>query len=617
MSESLKYEQSMYRNEVFSFIPFSICVALILILAYIFGLAPIKKYELADSDCYLHLLRVENLHKGGYWYDPVITRINPPYGQTSHWTRPFDVLLLAGTLPLTLFTDFKSALFWWGVMISPVLLIATLIALQWSVRPVLSSSKDGPFFACFIFVFQIATLNCYQPGRPDHHSLLAFLFVLSIGLTFRIILQPISIRLCYLAGAISGLAMWVSVESLLSTSIIMGMLGLFWILENGDFLRKSLRYSVGLFISLGLALVLERAWMNLFVEEYDRLSIVHFSVFGFIAILWACLYVLDRHTQLFCKLTNRLLSILVFAAVLALLIFVSFPKFYKGPLVDVDPRLIPIMLNKITELQPLISGSGSLVMPVQLLGYAVICFPFLFFLLLWRRHDAKWKSWLFITLSSIVFILISLKQVRWSIYLQILLIIPTAGILVLLRQRGPKVGFLKTLKNVLLVLIFSLGFLLIGLLADVIFKRGDTEKNRQEISLLRICDYLTKVDKWNGQDLLILTHADFGAEIIYRTKYKVLSTTNHRTGEGFWDTYEIMTADTDEQALEIIKKRGINLILLCPESTESVFYFKSGQKSIFYKRLLNGTIPKWLRKVELPSDLSSSFLLFENIDKKN
>jgi hypothetical protein len=75
-----------------------------------------------------------------------------------------------------------------------------------------------------------------------------------------------------------------------------------------------------------------------------------------------------------------------------------------------------------------------------------------------------------------------------------------------------------------------------------------------------------------------------------------------------------MTADTDEKALEIIKKRGIDLILLCPKSRESIFYSKPEQTSTFYKRLCDNMIPSWLRKVELPSDLSSSFLLFETIE---
>jgi hypothetical protein len=75
-----------------------------------------------------------------------------------------------------------------------------------------------------------------------------------------------------------------------------------------------------------------------------------------------------------------------------------------------------------------------------------------------------------------------------------------------------------------------------------------------------------------------------------------------------------MTAETDEKALEIIQKRGIDLVLLSPESSESTVYSKSEQTSTFYKRLREGMIPNWLKKVEIPSDLSSSFILFEAIE---
>ena len=147
------------------------------------GKAPIKKNELGDSDCYMRLVRVSKLYHSGRWYDAVISRSNAPYGESLHWTRPFDVLLLAGAVPLSLFTDFKTALFWWGVIISPVLLIGAIIALQWAVRPILKG--EGPFLAGLLLVFQMVIFAYFQPGRPDHHSFIVFLFVLSIGFAFQ------------------------------------------------------------------------------------------------------------------------------------------------------------------------------------------------------------------------------------------------------------------------------------------------------------------------------------------------------------------------------------------------------------------------------------------------
>jgi hypothetical protein len=73
-------------------------------------------------------------------------------------------------------------------------------------------------------------------------------------------------------------------------------------------------------------------------------------------------------------------------------------------------------------------------------------------------------------------------------------------------------------------------------------------------------------------------------------------------------------ADMDKKALETVQKIKINLILLGPESSESKVYSKSEQTSTFSQRLREGIIPNWLKKIELPSDLSSSFLLFETIE---
>jgi len=610
MSESLNCNQDKDTNEMLRFICFWILVCAVVVMLYVSGLSPTKKGEFADPDCYMRLVRVTDLYNTGRWYDPVISRSNAPNGERLHWTRPFDILLLLGAVPLTLFTDFKSALFWWGVIISPVLMIATIIALQWSTRPIVS--KDGPFLAGFVFVLQIILLSYYQAGRPDHHSLIVFVFVLSIGFALRMITRPFSTRLCYMAGVLGGLSMWISVESIVSLGIILGVLGLLWLLENGDFLEKNLHYTLALFVVIGLSLVFERSWHCLLAEEYDRLSIVHFSIFGFITLLWITISLLNRHAQIFRRRINRFLSVPAGMAALALAIYICFPKFYHGPIIDVDPRVIHIYVSNINELRPLLSMLGPLVIPVQLIGSAVVCFPLLIYLLLKRTYCNNWKGWSFISISSVVFILLSFYQIRWSVYAQTLLIISMTLLMVLIRERGPKTGFLKTVKNVFVVLIFCSGFMFLGLLADAI--AGNSKRNNQQVSLVQICEYLSEDEEWQERSFRILAHVDFGPEILYRTQHEVIGTPYHRNGPGILDTYDIMTADTDEKALEIIRKRGIDVILLCPKSSESSVYSKSEQTSTFYRRLNEDTIPNWLRKVELPSDLSSSFLLFETVE---
>lgn len=63
----------------------------------------------------MRLLRVERLIETGAWFDHTIPRSNAPYGETLHWTRPLDVLLVAGAAPLAPVLGWREALFAWGV----------------------------------------------------------------------------------------------------------------------------------------------------------------------------------------------------------------------------------------------------------------------------------------------------------------------------------------------------------------------------------------------------------------------------------------------------------------------------------------------------------------------
>jgi hypothetical protein len=601
----------LLRGELLRLICFLILACAIFVLMYVAGKAPIKKNELGDSDCYMRLVRVSELYHSGRWYDAVISRSNAPYGENSHWTRPFDVLLLAGAVPLSHFTDFKTALFWWGVIISPVLLIGAIVALQWAVRPILKG--DGPFLAGLILVFQMIIFAYFQPGRPDHHSFIVFLFVLSIGFAFRMILRPFNAFLCYLAGAVGALSIWVSVESILPVFIIIAALGVLWIVKNEDFAKKSLHYSLALFIFTSLSLVLERPWHDLATKQLDRISIVHVSVLGFIAAFWIMNAILGRYDGLYHRVSHRFSFALAGSAAIAFAVLLCFPKFYHGPFADIDLRIVPIWLSKVKEVQPLMSTSAY-VFQVQLFGSVVLAVVFFIYLMLSKSYNGNRDGWLFILFAAVIFILVAFYQIRWTVYAQILLIIPMTALMILLRQKGPKAGFLKTLKNTSIVFIFCMGFLILGLLAEVIFKKADSEKSSQKVSLIRMCKYLDETEQFQKGNCRILTYIDYGAEILYRTPYEVIGTPYHRNSAGILDTYDIMTADTDKKAHEIVQKRKINLILLGPESSESKVYSKSEQTSTFLQRLREGIIPNWLKKIELPSDLSSSFLLFETTE---
>ena len=107
------------------------CLVLMQALLALTGIVPVLDGGLADSDAYMRLVRVLQLHDSGAWFDPREPRINPPEGHIQHWTRPLDALLLAGAWLLQPVFGFARALHLWGVLISPALLGLAVVAIAW------------------------------------------------------------------------------------------------------------------------------------------------------------------------------------------------------------------------------------------------------------------------------------------------------------------------------------------------------------------------------------------------------------------------------------------------------------------------------------------------------
>ena len=590
------------------FIIFCVFIALLLVLGYTVGSPLGSKYKLVDSDCYMHLIRASDLYHHGQWYDPVWIKSNAPFGEPLHWSRPFDVLLLAGAIPGSVFVDFETALFWWGVVLSPFLLILALIALNWASRPVLS--KDGTFFVIFLFLFQAMVLTCFQAGRPDHHSLLALFFILNIGFVLRLIARPFKKSVCYWAGAIGAMSIWISVESMVPICVTISVLGLLWILKRDEFLRKNIHYTLALFFFCCLFLMAERPYHNLMLVKYDSISIVYACILGLITLFWLAASILENTTKLVERKGIRLGCGFIGGAFIAFVVWLLFPKLYQGPFADVDPRIITVWFNKTSEIQSLLSREVSLGISVQLIGTAIVSFAFLFYVLFRRKEAVHRNAWIYMAVSGILFILVSIYQVRWAIYPYVILSIVMTELLCRLRKDngGQETNYWQTIRNITITFLFIVGFLGAGLLADEMFRKQDMNNKPQSPPLIPICKFL---DEFQTNDMLqILADPFDGGEILYRTNCAVVATPN-TYGQGLLDTYDIMTAKTDDVAFKIFQNRRTDMILLCPKSNESTVYSKPDRTDIFYRRLCDGHMPDWLKKVELPENLTEDFLLFE------
>ena len=106
----------------------------------------------------------------GAWFDSRFPRIDPPEGHVLHWTRPLDVMLLAGAWLLQRTLGFDQALYLWGVLISPLFLALAVVALSWAAAPVLGSRCPAVRLSGAPAAADRARLLQPRPARPSQSS---------------------------------------------------------------------------------------------------------------------------------------------------------------------------------------------------------------------------------------------------------------------------------------------------------------------------------------------------------------------------------------------------------------------------------------------------------------
>jgi len=562
--------------------------------------------SLHDPNCYSWLTRVLQLHENGSWINATNPRIDPPYGLEQHWTRPFDVLLFTGAWIGAPLVGFKNALYVWGVLISPILQIFAVIAFFWALLPLFSRKHINVLG--ILFAFQLVIIISFRAGRPDHQSLLYLLFIVSLGFGVRLLLQPFRLRWCYGAGFISALALWVSVESVLVILMNLLCLGLFWLLGDDNLERKLFHYSLSLFLGSAAALLAQRGFADLLQPELDQISIAFVSLFALICAFWAAVGRVMADTKL--GRSSRLALAAVGAAMVAAVMEFLYPGFFAGPGPTADELYRQVRLQHIGEAQPLFLGGWqrSLTRLFIFLGIAIPTIPVLVYQLLKRRKPYV-RLWAYVSIGLLIFAPRAVLKIRWVPYVGILLLPGYAWLVARIvegvenRVSGRRIILLRPL-----IIFISATWLVLPAL--LLAQKNEDADWRTQCPLPSISRYLDDTEEWGDRPRNILAFADFGPELLYRTKHNVYSIANHRFQRGFTDSYNIMSASSDGEAQEILRRRQVDLILICATREDELYVREDGQET-FYDRISKDKIPSWIRDVALSKDISGDFRLYE------
>ncbi len=313
------------------------------------GASGVRHGILIDPDCYMHLERAYRLMTGGWQAQGFDPRVNAPFGYAIHWTILFDALLAAGAWPLVwLGLSFHPALYVWGALISPLLLVLALGVFAWGVRPWI----QGPSFLWLtVLLFTQPQLSgAFLVGRADHHSLilgmmlaeLAWLYAALDGRTGR---ERPAFLAAFAAGIGGAIALCTTVEGLLIILLVSVVMGLAWSLFRRNVLSLLAAYWAGC-LAATLAWLLVTRGNVFFQPANDRVSIMHAAVLTIGLIGIGAAAVLARWMP-------RITALVLAGVAAALMVGVAYPDFFLGPWPHLDPA-VKAWHREIGELQPLL-----------------------------------------------------------------------------------------------------------------------------------------------------------------------------------------------------------------------------------------------------------------------
>ncbi|MDD5586371.1 MAG: hypothetical protein PHY92_05370 [Alphaproteobacteria bacterium] len=619
-------------------------VFLALVLCFIFHPAsPLRTFDLIDPDNYMRLNQVVHWLSGHGWYDLGQPRLSPGDNTVIYWSRLVDLPIAALAWPLSHFMSLRNAALAASLIIPPAYLGLLLIPLLPAmVRPLVPRHRAN--LTAVMLLFAPGIVFQFMPGRVDHHGLQLIIAAFGFLCLTRLIICPRRWRFSVMAAIAFACGLWIGAEAFPGLILFACVLFIVAGWKGGLVLRNAALFGAALALATAVVLLLARR-----PEEWGKLEITWFSsaYVIFSALLGAVIVAgwgLGRFTS------NRGLRLSLLAALgffAAALFFLFVPQALQGPYADLHANNAPLILDSIGEAQPL-SPSFMLnkfylfrlgrvvdlffkVLFVPLMGLAVVT------LNLFATTGRRRVLWAVAGSLLLAMILTTLFwQVRAYRFMQLFTILPVTW-LVWLSWDWIKVRWSGRPRFWAEIVAFCmLGFIPVVLLpAGLEGKPLVPDVAMFPLALARrSCDFapvsveLRSPESYGARARVVMNTMNDGAWLLFLTPHQALSAPYNVAGNR--DSFDFFNARREDQALNVLRRRKADLVLLCRDISplyagvnantrfhaalsldrEGKLHVRSDRDHpTMIERLIHDSPPPWLKRVEVPAD--KDYLLYE------
>lgn len=557
--------------------------------------------QLYDADSYARVMRVEQLHDRGGWFDPLLSRLNAPYGQSLHWTHPVDLLLLAGAGLAGLMLSYHDALLRAAVLMGPLLHLLCVPVLSVATRPVLNDRRFVG--AVLLLAVQVSADTVFSAGMADHHGLLVLLLLATLAALLRHAAEPERRGPPVLAALAVALALWTSVEGVLLAATAGAALGLLWTLYGPRRPWALLIYVAALAALLPLELLAERGPWGLGDLEVDRVSAFH-AALALASLVMVGLVDRTVARGVLATPRRRLGALAVAGVAVAGVALLAFPGMLVHPYDGVDPLVKRLLTEAVQADRPLSVATRG-----ERLAFVLDWGPFFpaavfTALVLLRRRGADARRHAVLALFLAVYLVSSVLAVREVAMLEAVSVIPwVEGLAALVPWCRAERGRARRLAGWTAFAASAAGYWAVA--AAIAAPMGGAVG----VGAPRPCNYAEVAPFLSDSGATLMTNLFDGPEVAYRTGGAAVAGPYHRGAEAILDSVRFFLG-SDAEAREVARRRAVTHVLLCRSTGAGVERLMGGQPRGVLARLWIGRPPVWLRPLPLPAPLARQYIAY-------
>ncbi len=565
-----------------------------------------------DPDSYMRLLQVRQLLETGAWHDKILHGVGPGAGMDMHWTRPLDVLLIAGAWLGAPFVGADAALWGWSMMFGPATHLALLLLLSWATRDFLDDR--GYLALALLASVQWGIVTTATVGQVDHHGLTLLGHAAGLACLLRALSGAAGRRLV-LAGVAAGLAVWINVEALITVLATLTALSLLWLVEAGPWLRRTAVYLASLGAALAVAVAVEypvAQWTSFHDDQHSAMHVI-----GAVVLLAATLAVLAVAGRLPRHWSLRLGLGLAAAVLAGGVLHLAFPQVGLAPHQWAGDIVIDVLEIQRDE-RPYLPYSPLAIHSMMIdLAPLLIAAPAVA-AMIWRGDDRRRRRALVYAGFMVVGTTFGMWRYRGLGFLQLAFLPPLVEALWWLAARVRSQGRAAVAVTVAVASTWHWGVAFaydagrdgLDLLAAgrIMTPRCGYERLAPHLAALRAV----------GGRGTALTYVYAGPEVRLRSGWPVLDAPYHRNTLGMEQATTLAFGDPDETVIrQLARDADLGLVVFCRRELPWMVYYPyaMAHPESLLARLMRDDPPAWLRRVALPADLGREFLVYQRVDE--